>query len=325
MGDRVLITGGAGYIGNVLVEALLNAGYEVRVIDNLLYDQTELIRFSGNKDFEFIYGDVSNDNVLSELVEWADIIFPLAAYVGAPACEKNWIMTDEINRLHVQKIARWTTVWATNKINKKMVIYPNSNSGYGVGKSDNDGNIQYCTEDSELNPISHYGKTKTQAEATVLACGGVSFRLATVFGVAPRMRLDLLVNNFTYKALTERAIVLFESHFKRNYIHVRDVVSAFMFAIENYDDMAGEAYNLGLSDANLSKYELCEVIKEFFPDFAILESEINKDPDQRNYIVSNDKIESLGWKPKYSVRDGILELKEAYKIIVNTKNRFGNN
>lgn len=308
---KVLVTGGAGYIGNVLIQKLLNFGYEVKVIDNLMYDQTELIAFANNEHFEFIYGDVTDEMFLYKWVNWADVIFPLAALVGAPICRKNYIMAEAVNRRHVENIARWA--------GNRKVIYPNTNSGYGIGSSG------VCTEESPLEPITHYGKTKALAESTVLANKGVVFRLATVFGVSDRMRLDLLVNDFVYKAVTNKSIVLFESHFKRNYIHVQDVANAFLFAIDHYDDMKGQAYNLGLSTANLSKYELCLEIKKIHPDFVILESEIGEDPDKRNYIVSNDKIQSIGWEPRFSLQNGIWELTRAYKILTQVKNRFGNN
>jgi len=308
---RVLITGGAGYIGNVLVELLLDKGYHVLVLDSLLFNQTELIRFSNNQNFEFIYGDVTNEDLLYKYTQWADIIIPLAAYVGAPICNNNYIMAKAVNQDHVVNISRTA--------GSRKVIYPNTNSGYGISSSD-----EICTEETPLHPISHYGKTKTAAEEVILANDQVSLRLATNFGISPRMRMDLLVNDFVYRAVTERSIVLFESHFKRNYIHVKDVAATFLFAIENYDRMRGRAFNLGLSNANLNKLELCEKIKYYIPELIIIESPIGKDPDKRDYIVSNERLEKLGWKPEYSLDNGITELKRAYEIIKNTRKRFGN-
>jgi nucleoside-diphosphate-sugar epimerase len=305
---KVLVTGGAGYIGSVLVPTLLEKGYEVTVLDNLMFGQSTLLEQCINPKFSFINGDVRDLNLLKKIVPHFDIIIPLAALVGAPLCKKDEMGTIAINRDAIINI---------NKIRSKQqrIIYPTTNSGYGIGQ---DG--IYCTEETPLNPISLYGTTKSEAEQDLLSTDNViTFRLATVFGCSPRMRLDLLVNDFTYRAFSQRYIVLFEAHFKRNFIHIRDVAKAFVHSIENFDSMKNTMYNVGLSSANLSKMELCLEIKKQIPDFFIAESEINKDPDQRNYIVSNDKIEKTGYKPDVDIQSGIAELIKGFSILTNNK------
>lgn len=305
---KVLVTGGAGYIGSILVPTLLEKGYEVTVLDTLLFGQSTLLEQCINPRFSFINGDVRDVNLLKKIVPHFDVIIPLAALVGAPLCKKDEMGTIAINRDAIINI---------NKIRSKQqrVIYPTTNSGYGIGQ---DG--IYCTEETPLNPISLYGTTKSEAEQDLLATDNViTFRLATVFGCSPRMRLDLLVNDFTYRAFSQRYIVLFEAHFKRNFIHIRDVAKAFIHSIENFDSMKNTMYNVGLSSANLSKMELCLEIKKQIPDFFIAESEINKDPDQRNYIVSNDKIEKTGYKPDVDIQTGIAELIKGFSILTNNK------
>jgi len=301
---KILITGGAGYLGSVITEKLLSKGYEVTVLDNLMYNQTSSIIFSHNPNFEFIYGDVRNSELLENLVFDFDVIIPLAAIVGFPACDRDKDLATKVNYEHVRYICE--LVEGT----KVRVVYPNTNSGYGIGESGE------CTEESPLNPISHYGVTKVKAESEVLKIGGISVRLATVFGTSPRMRMDLLVNEFVYKALTDKYITIFEKDFVRNYIHIRDVANVFLFMIENYEEHSGEVFNVGLSDANLSKEELVEKIKGYVPDFAITYSDYYEDPDKRDYIVSNDKIESTGWMPEYSLDDGIVELIKTYTILI---------
>jgi len=312
MKGKVLVTGGAGYIGSVFVPQLLEKGYKVTVLDNFMYKQDSLLDVCYHPDLEIINGDVRDNVMLKKEIEKHDIIVPLAAIVGAPACSKDESLAEAVNLTQVRNIAIWVTT-------DQMVIFPVTNSGYGIGKKN-----KYCDETSPLNPISHYGRTKVAAEEALMDTGNaVTFRLATVFGNSPRMRLDLLVNDFVYRAYNDRFIVLFESHFKRNYIHIRDIASVFLHAIDNYDDMKGEAFNVGLSDANLSKMELCEKIKMHLPDFHIFESEIAKDPDKRDYIVSNDKIEETGWKPQFSIDDGIKELVRAYSFLrVNPYNNL---
>jgi nucleoside-diphosphate-sugar epimerase len=278
-----------------------------------MYKQTSLTQYCHLPNFKFVKGDVRDWNMMQPLVDEADIIIPLACIVGMPACKKYPELTQDTNQTAIEWLAR-------NTRDDQKIIFPTTNSGYGIGQ---DG--IHCTEETPLKPISLYGVTKVKAEEALLQRGNaVTFRLATVFGMSPRMRLDLLVNDFTYKAFKDKYIVLFESHFKRNFIHIRDVIKAFLFAIDRFDQMKGKAYNVGLSTANISKKELCEAIKQFIPDFYIAESEINEDPDKRNYIVSNAKLESLGWMPSFSLKDGIQELLKAYPIIDTSNNNFTN-
>jgi nucleoside-diphosphate-sugar epimerase len=303
---KILITGGAGYIGSKLIETLLNYAFSIEkitVVDNLLYDKNSLLPWISNPLLEFIKGDVRDTNLYQKQVEEADVIIPLACIVGMPACGKYPELAVATNETMIKWLAK------TIKPHQK-IIFPTTNSGYGIGQ---DG--IFCTEETPLNPISLYGRTKVNAEEAVLKAGGVTLRLATVFGLSPRMRLDLLVNDFTYKALKDGYIVLFESHFKRNFIHINDVVEAFIFAINNYSVMKGQAYNVGLSSANISKLELCEKIKTYIPNFHIVSSEIGSDPDKRNYIVSNAKLEALGWKPNFLLDDGIKEIIKAYPLL----------
>jgi len=299
---KVLVTGGSGYIGSVLVPFLLEKGCEVTVLDNLMYGQTSLLGVAGHPNFKFIHGDVINRDILVEVCKNKDVIIPLAALVGAPLCRNNEKLAWDINCMHVITIL-------DNKDEGCKVIYPNTNSGYGIGDEG------FVDEDSPLNPLSVYGETKIEAEEEVLFEQGVVFRLATVFGASPRMRNDLLVNDFTLKACKDRCLVLFEQHFRRNYIHVKDVCEAFWHGIQNYETMKGQAYNLGLSTANLTKGQLAEKIKNHLPDTVIINSEIGSDPDKRDYIVSNDKLEATGWKPKYTLDDGIREIIQVYNII----------
>ena len=303
---KVLVTGGAGYLGSVITQQLLETGYEVVVIDKLIFNQLSLLPYTSNPNFKFIYGDVRNINLLKKLVNECDIIIPLAAIVGFPACDEDPKLAYEINFEQIKNIVDW--IAGTDK----KILYPNTNSGYGVGDSG-----VYCDENYPLKPISVYGKTKVDAEKYILDnTDGICFRLATVFGVSPRMRVDLLVNDFTYKAITDKYIVVFERNFKRNFIHIKDVASAFIFMIENYDTYKGEVFNVGLSDANLSKKELLEKIQTHVRDFVVSYNDYYEDPDKRDYIVSNKKIESTGWKPVWNLDNGIKELIHAYKMIV---------
>ena len=305
---KVLITGGAGYIGSVLTEVLLSKGYFVTIVDNLLYKQISMVPFSHNKNFKFVLGDVTDENILKPLVEDSDIIIPLAAIVGMPACKENPDMAIKVNYEHVKNI----TIWMNSS--QKLII-PNTNSQYGSS-------TEIITEESPFNPLSLYAETKCNAEKAVLDSGnGIVLRLATVFGSSYRMRMDLLVNDFVYKSITDGYLVLFESHFIRNYIHIRDIANTFLFMIENYENCNGNCYNVGLSSANLTKYELAKLIQKYVPELVIVQNEFKKDFDQRNYMVSNAKLESMGWSPKYTLEDGIQELLVAYNSIKKTRNR----
>jgi len=308
MSLNILVTGGAGYLGSIMVPELLKLGHKVTVADTFMFGQTSLSEVCFMDNFSVVKGDIRNKSFLKELVKDKDVIIPLAALVGTPLCNRDEIGTFTINRDAIQTLSDVLS-------KEQKVLMPITNSGYGVGQ---DG--IYCTEKTPLNPISTYGKTKVEAEEIILQReNSISFRLATVFGMSPRMRLDLLVNDFTYRAINDGFIVIFEGHFKRNYIHIRDVARAFIHGIENFDKMKGNAFNVGLSDANLSKLELCDIIKKQVPNFTIMEAEIGKDPDQRNYIVSNEKIEATGFQPKYSLDMGIKELIKGYTIINNSK------
>lgn len=309
--QKVLITGGAGYVGSVLAPKLLQEGYDVTVLDNLMHRQVTLLDCFSHPHFNFIKGDVADEELMKKMMAKAEIIIPLAAIVGAPACSLNPSLAKLVNFDAVKIILKHL------KPHHK-ILFPNTNSGYGIGEKE-----QFCTEESPLNPVSLYGQLKVEIEKEILLTKqAICFRLATVFGVSPRMRLDLLVNDFTYRACHDKSIVLFEEHFKRNFIHVQDVANAFSFGMKHFEKMRGHAYNVGLSSANLSKRELCEKIKNYIPDLYIHSAPIGKDPDQRDYIVSNAKIESLGWKPTKTLDDGIKELINAYKII--RLNQFAN-
>ncbi len=301
---KVLVTGGAGYIGSILVPMLLEKGIEVTVVDNFYYKQNSLLNVCYDKNLKIIRGDCRDEKLMKSAILNQDFIIPLACLVGAPLCDKFPLEAKSINLDAVKLILK------LRKPNQK-IIFPNTNSGYGVGKAG-----AFCTEKSPLNPISLYGKLKVDAEKALLREKNViTLRLATVFGISPRMRLDLLVNDFTYRALNDGYVVLFEADFKRNYIHVRDVARAFIHTMENFATMKNEAYNVGLSEANLSKRELCEEIKKLIPKFTFVDSPIGKDPDQRNYIVSNEKIEKTGYKTKVSLSSGISELIKGYQVI----------
>ena len=307
---NILVTGGAGYLGSIMVPKLLTEGYKVTVLDNFMYNQTSLLDCCYDDDLTIVRGDTRDKKVLSELMQKVDAIFPLACLTGAPLCAKEPQAAQAILADAVKMIMDL-------KSDDQMVIFPTTNSGYGIGEKG-----KFCTEETSLNPVSLYGKLKCEAEKAVLDGGGITLRLATAFGVSPRMRLDLLVNDFTYRAVYDRFIVLFEAHFKRNYIHVRDVANAFIHSLKNFEVMRREPYNVGLSDANLSKLELCEEIKKLVPEFYFVEAAIGEDPDKRDYIVSNEKLEKTGFKQEVSLSRGIAELVKGYQII--KRNQYAN-
>lgn len=308
---RILITGGAGYIGSILVPELLRLGNEVIVIDNFMYNQSPLLDCCHYENLTVIRGDARDKNLISEQLKKVDAIFPLACLTGAPICKKDPVGAQTVNFDAVKMIL-------DIRSKDHIVVFPTTNSGYGVGEKG-----KYCTEETPLKPISTYGKLKVELEKILIDSGNcITLRLATVFGIAPRMRLDLLVNDFTYRAVTDRFLVLFESHFKRNYLHVRDVAMAFIHCLNNFEKMKNEPYNVGLSDANLSKWELCEEIKKQVPDFYFVEAKVGEDPDKRDYIVSNAKIEATGFKPEFSIQRGVKELIKGYQII--RRNQYAN-
>ena len=309
MADKlsILVTGGAGYLGSIMVPELLAEGHRVTVFDNFMYKQNSLAAVCSHPDFAVVHGDARNEPLVKDVVKSADVIIPLAALVGAPLCDKDPVGATTLNRDGQIMLLK-----ALSK--DQRILMPITNSGYGVGEAG-----KFCTEESPLRPVSLYGRHKVEIEKVALDRGNtISFRLATVFGMAPRMRIDLLVNDFVYRAVYDRAVILFEPHFKRNYIHVRDVARAFLHGLKNFEDMKDEPYNVGLSDANISKWELCEKIKEHVPEFAYQEAPIGEDPDKRDYIVSNEKIESTGFKPAYSLDMGIQELIKGYAMIRNS-------
>ncbi len=311
MGDSILVTGGAGYLGAILVPELLAAGHRVTVLDNFMYNQNSLARVCANPNFDVVNGDARSPELLKPLVAKADYVLPLAALVGAPLCKKDPIGATTTNRDAIATLSKLMSP-------QQRIVMPITNSGYGVGEQG-----KFCTEDSPLRPISLYGVTKVEAEKAVLDAGNsLTFRLATVFGASPRMRIDLLVNDFVYRAVYDRAVIVFEGHAKRNYIHVRDVARAFLHALAHFESMRGQAYNVGLSDANLSKLELCAEIRKQVPSFVYLEAPIGEDPDKRDYIVSNEKIERTGFRPAFGLPQGIAELIKTYAML--RRNEYSN-
>lgn len=307
---NVLVTGAAGYIGSILTPLLLNEGHHVVALDNFMYNQSSLLDCCYHPNLTIVRGDIRDKKLMERLMKSADAIFPLACLTGAPLCAKDPMAAQAIlldGIIDMLKI----------KSPAQQIIFPTTNSGYGVGEKG-----KHCTEETPLRPISLYGKLKVDAENAILDAGGITLRLATAFGVSPRMRLDLLVNDFTYRAVYDRFVVLFEAHFNRNYIHVRDISKAFVHGLKNYSTMKQQPYNVGLSNANLTKLQLCQEIKKQIPDFYFVEATIGEDPDKRDYIVSNEKIEKTGYKPDVSLQAGITELIKAYQVI--KRNQYAN-
>jgi nucleoside-diphosphate-sugar epimerase len=307
MSLKILVTGGAGYLGSTMVPDLLAAGHEVTVLDSFMFKQNSLNHVCHHPKFHVVKGDIRVEGTIVPLIKKADVVIPLAALVGAPLCNLDPIGATTTNHDAIMMMLKHLS-------KQQIVLMPTTNSAYGSGEKDN-----FCTEESPLHPISRYAIEKVEIEKHLMQHpNAISFRLATVFGMSPRMRIDLLVNDFTYRAVYDRFVVLFESSFKRNYIHVRDVSRVFQHGIANIDRMKGQIYNVGLSDANVSKRELCEAIQKRLPEFVFLEAPVGKDPDQRNYIVSNAKIEATGYKPAFSLDAGIAELIKGYTMIKNS-------
>ena len=301
---KILVTGAGGYIGSILTPLLLQQGYKIIALDNFMYSQTSLLDCCADPNLEIVRGDAREKQLMAQLLARVDWIIPLACIVGAPACDQDPTAAKSTNLDAIRIILK-------QRSKNQMIIYPNTNSGYGIGQDE-----IYCNENSPLNPISFYGRLKVQAESEILSAGNsVTLRLATVFGTSPRMRLDLLVNDFVYRAVSDRFVVLFEAHFKRNYVHIRDVARAFTHTVLHFDEMNGQAYNVGLSNANLSKLELCQEIKKQIPDFYFHETKIGEDQDKRNYIVSNAKIERTGFHARTSLREGITELVKGFQVV----------
>ena len=311
MGEHILVTGGAGYLGSTMVPDLLAAGYRVTVLDNFMYQQASLNHVCHHPNFSIVKGDIRVEKTLLPLLSKADIVIPLAAYVGAPICSQDPVGSKTVNHDGIMLMIKHLS-------KNQMVLMPTTNSAYGTGDKNN-----FCTEESPLRPVSQYAIEKVAIEKVLMEHpAAISFRLATVFGMSPRMRIDLLVNDFTYRAVHDRFIILFESHFKRNYVHVRDVSRAFQHGIKNFASMKGQIYNVGLSDANISKKELCQYIHKQVHDFVFLEAPVGNDPDQRNYIVSSAKIEAAGFKTSVSLDQGISELIKGFTMLKNS--RYGN-
>ena len=308
---KILITGGAGYIGSMLSTELVNLGYKVTVIDLLKYSETSLNHLYFNKLFTFINADVRNKKIIQKVIKENDYIIPLAALVGAPLCEKNKKDAISTNLNAIKLILKFVK-------KKNKLIYLTSNSGYGIGEKD-----KFCDEKSQLKPISLYGRTKCDAEDEVMKFKNtVSFRLATVFGASYRMRSDLLVNNFVQKSVHDGRIDIFEPKFRRNFIHIRDVVKGIIFTIKNFNKLKNNVYNLGLSSANITKLDLAKKIKKQKKNLIIRIIKNRKDPDKRDYFVSNRKIEKRGFKATISLEEGISEL---IPIFENNRKKIINN
>ena len=304
---KIVITGGAGYLGSILTPQLLQLGHQVTVVDSLIFRQVSLTDCCTEDNFQIIRGDCRNEELMRRATADADVVIPLAALVGAPLCQRDESGAISTNQGAVEMLCRILRP-------EQKIIYPTTNSGYGIGEKG-----KFCTEETPLKPISLYGLTKVRAEDAVLKRGNcVTFRLATVFGLSPRMRLDLLVNDFVYRAVQDRALLIFEGHFQRNYIHVRDVARVFIHTLNNFETMKNKPYNVGLEEANLSKLQLCAKIKEHLPGFVYVEAPIGEDPDKRDYVVSNQRILSTGFKPEWGLDRGIKELIKGFTILRNS-------
>jgi nucleoside-diphosphate-sugar epimerase len=305
---KIVVTGGAGYIGSILCPALLDAGHRVTVVDTFAHLVNSLAACCASSAFSVYRGDSRDERLMQEVSKDADVVIPLAALVGAPLCKRDVIGTVTTNRDAILMLTRMLS-------KDQRIILPVTNSGYGIGEAG-----KFCTEDSPLRPISLYGSTKVEAERAVLDRGNcVTLRLATVFGMSPRMRIDLLVNDFVYRAVNDSAVVIFEGHFKRNYIHIRDVARAFLHSLEQFHSMSGKPYNVGLEEANLSKLELCETIRKHVPGFVYLEAPVGEDPDKRDYIVSNQRLLATGFRTEWPLDRGIAELVMGYRMISNSQ------
>jgi len=301
---KILVTGAAGYLGSVLCEHLLDAGHEVQALDSLFFGVPSLFHLAANPRFQFAFGDARDEATVKGLLKNADAVIPLAALVGAPACDRDPLFATSVNLDAIRMLLKLRS-------RDQLVVYPTTNSGYGTQTGE-----VFCTEETPLEPISLYGRTKVDAEKAVLDAGNsVTLRLATVFGMSPRMRLDLLVNHFTYAAVTDRFIVIFEKDFKRNYVHIRDVADGFLHVLANAKAMNGRPYNLGLDDANLSKEELAVTIQKYVPNFYVHFGAVGSDPDKRNYIVSNERLRKAGFAAKRTLDDGIQELIKGYRML----------
>jgi len=304
---NILVTGGAGYLGSTMVPDLLAAGHKVTVVDNFMFKQASLNHVCHHPGFSVVKGDIRIESTMAPLIAKADVVIPLAALVGAPLCTLDPVGATTTNHDAISLMLRLVS-------REQRILMPTTNSAYGTGDENN-----FCTEESPLRPISLYAKEKVEVEKELMQReNAISFRLATVFGMSPRMRTDLLVNDFTYRAVHDRFVVLFESSFKRNYIHVRDVSRVFQHGLANFDKMKGQIYNVGLSDANVSKKELCEHIQKQLPQFVFIDAPVGKDPDQRNYVVSNAKLEATGFRTSMSLDAGITELIKGFTMIKNS-------
>lgn len=310
---HILVTGGAGYLGSVLCEHLLRAGYRVTAVDNLMYRQHGLFHLCADPNFDFVPGDARDERVMAPLIKKADAILPLAGIVGVGACNRDPLLTRTVNLEAVRMINRLRS-------KQQTVVFPTTNSGYGAKSGD-----VHCTEETPLEPISLYGQTKVEAEKALLdSPNTITLRLATVFGMSPRMRVDLLVNHFTYVAFTDGYIVIFEKDFKRNFVHIRDVADCFIHCLKNADRMVGRPYNVGLESANLSKEELALKVKTHLPNFFIHFAAVGSDPDKRNYVVSSRRLREAGFEAKRSMDDGIQELVKGYRMIGHVSHAFRN-